>query len=165
MPVITENSTFGIADLAREFQLTARAIRFYEDRGMIAPRRTGSGGRIRVYSQRDRARLTLVLRGKRLGLSLAEIKGLLDMYETPADTEPQLTRFLALLDEHRQRLQQQMADLGQLLGDIDRQRDEAQAVLAALPAKGHRSRPNAAQDASRNAAPRAPRNAGQNAAS
>ena len=131
----TENITFGIGDLAREFRITARAIRFYEDRGMITPRRTGSGGRIRVYSQRDRARLTLLLKGKRLGLSLTDIKGLLDMYETPADSEPQLTRFLALLEEHRRGLQRQLTDLGQLLADIDRQRDEAQQVLATLRAR------------------------------
>ena len=65
MPVITESAnTFGISHLAREFSITARAIRFYEDQGLITPVRTGSGGRVRVYSQRDRARLKLLLRGK-----------------------------------------------------------------------------------------------------
>jgi DNA-binding transcriptional MerR regulator len=132
--VITENVTFGIADLAREFCITARAIRFYEDQGLVTPARAGSGGRTRVYSQRDRTRLELVLRGKRLGLSLGEIKGLLAMYETPADTVPQLTRFLELLDRHRRTLEQQVADLRRLLGDIDRQRAEAQRLLAALQA-------------------------------
>ena len=142
--VITENCTFGIGELAREFQITARAIRFYEDRGLITPRRTGTGSRVRVYSQRDRARLTLLLRGKRLGLSLSEIKDLLDMYETPADTVPQLSRFLALLDQHREVLRRQLADLHQLLVEIDQQRDEAQRALAGLPGFGVKIRENAA---------------------
>ena len=135
--VTTETTTFGIGELAQEFGITARAIRFYEDRGMITPRRIGSGGRVRVYSQRDRARLTLLLRGKRLGLSLSDIKTLLDMYETPADSEPQLNQFLALLEEHRLGLQRQLTDLSQLLAEIDRQRDQALRALAGLrSAKG-----------------------------
>jgi DNA-binding transcriptional MerR regulator len=129
---MTENTTFGISQLAREFRITPRAIRFYEDQGMITPMRTGSGGRVRVYSQRDRARLKLLLRGKRLGLSLLEIRSLLDMYETPADTMPQLTRFLEVLDARRDSLQQQLADLTQLLDDIDRQRADAEGMLLAL---------------------------------
>lgn len=136
-----ENTSFGISHLAREFQITARAIRFYEDQGMIMPRRTGSGGRIRVYSQRDRARLSLLLRGKRLGLSLTEIKGLLDMYETPADTVPQLTRFLEVLDEHHRSLLHQLTDLNQLLTDIDRQRAAAQRVLVKLQEKDGAGQP------------------------
>jgi DNA-binding transcriptional MerR regulator len=130
--MITEETTFGISDLAREFSITARAIRFYEDQGLITPQRRGGGGLTRVYSQRDRARLKLLLRGKRLGLSLHEIKGLLDMYETSADTVPQLTRFLAVLDERRHSLQQQLDDLTQMITDIDRQRDDAQRVLRSL---------------------------------
>ena len=139
--MITEKTSFGISDLAREFQITARAIRFYEDQGMIMPGRSGSGGRIRVYSQRDKARLKLLLRGKRLGFSLMEIKGLLDMYETRADTVPQLTRFLDVLESHRHSLQQQLADLNQLLADIERQRAEALQVLASLSASGTGNRP------------------------
>lgn len=134
MSPMTENATFGISHLAREFRITARAIRFYEDQGMLTPVRTGSGGRTRVYSQRDRARLKLLLRGKRLGLSLLEIKSLLDMYETPADTVPQLTRFLEVLDARRESLQQQMADLTHLLADIDRHRADAERMLMDLRA-------------------------------
>ena len=76
-------NTFTIGELALEFDLTTRAIRFYEDCGLIAPQRTG---RNRVYTQRDRTRLKLTLRGKRLGLTLAEVKELVDMYESPRDT-------------------------------------------------------------------------------
>ena len=96
--------TYTISELAREFDVTPRTIRFYEDSGLLAPQRAGPGGRQRVYSQRDRTRLKLTLRGKRLGLSLSEIKSLVDMYESPADNVPQLTRFLAVLGEHRRML-------------------------------------------------------------
>jgi DNA-binding transcriptional MerR regulator len=81
-----------------EFDITARAIRFYEDVGLLTPQRVG---RNRVYTQRDRTRLKLTLRGKRLGLSLLEIKQLVDMYDSPSDTTPQLTAFMAVLGQHR----------------------------------------------------------------
>ena len=139
LAVTMETTTFGIGDLVREFGITARAIRFYEDRGLIMPVRTGRGNRVRVYSQRDRARLTLLLRGKRLGLSLADIKSLLDMYETPADSEPQLVRFLALLDEHRLGLQRQLTDLNQVLVEIDQQREHVKQALSGLPKGGRRA--------------------------
>src|SRR6478609_592146 len=87
-------ATFTISQLAREFDLTTRAIRFYEDCGLLAPQRSG---RQRVYSARDRTRLKLTLRGKRLGLTLAEVKELVDMYESPRDTQPQLRKFLEVL--------------------------------------------------------------------
>lgn len=73
--------TYTITELAREFDITPRAIRFYEDQGLISPAREGAGGRSRVYASRDRTRLKLTLRGKRLGLTLQEIKSLVDMYE------------------------------------------------------------------------------------
>jgi DNA-binding transcriptional MerR regulator len=133
--VINENSTFGIGDLAREFKITARAIRFYEDQGMLKPSRSGATGRVRVYSQRDRARLTLLLRGKRLGLKLSEIRDLLDMYETPADTVPQLARFLDLLDQRHASLQRQLADLHLVMAEIDQQRLEARRMLRELEAR------------------------------
>ena len=79
--------TFTIGELAREFDLTTRAIRFYEDMGLLAPERAGQQ---RVYTARDRARLTLTLRAKRLGLKLNEAKDILDMYDSPRDTGPQL---------------------------------------------------------------------------
>ncbi|MGE0797866.1 MAG: MerR family DNA-binding transcriptional regulator [Lautropia sp.] len=127
-----ESGTCGISELAREFGITARAIRFYEDRGLLAPQRTGPGGQRRIFSQRDRVRLSLLLRGKRLGLSLDEIRSLLDIYETPADTIPQLQRFLKLLDERRATLNRQLQDLVQTLADLDASRAQAEQVLAAL---------------------------------
>src|ERR1700760_2494401 len=84
---------FTISELAREFAVTPRAIRFYEDQGLLAPAREGPGGLRRVYAARDRTRLKLTLRGKRLGFTLSEIRGLLDVYESPTDTVPQLHAF------------------------------------------------------------------------
>jgi DNA-binding transcriptional MerR regulator len=119
--------------------VTARAIRFYEDKGLITPLRTGTGGRVRVYAQRDRTRLALLLRGKRLGLALSEIKDLLDMYETSSDTVAQLSRYLALLGRHREALRRRLTDMHQLLDEIDQQRAQAQRVLADLLARGDAS--------------------------
>ena len=86
-------TTYTISDLAREFDLTTRAIRFYEDLGLLQPERSGPGGRNRVYSVRDRTRLKLTLRAKRLGLSLTEAKDIIEMYDSPRDTGAQLTKF------------------------------------------------------------------------
>jgi DNA-binding transcriptional MerR regulator len=122
--------TFSITELAREFEVTPRAIRFYEDQGLLAPKRTGTGGRQRVYSQRDRTRLKLTLRGKRLGLSLSEIRELVDMYESPADTRAQLTRFLTVLDQHRRTLERQLEDLRETLAEIAVHERRARALLA-----------------------------------
>jgi DNA-binding transcriptional MerR regulator len=93
-PTASASTTFTIGELAREFDLTTRAIRFYEDCGLLTPQRSG---RNRVYTARDRTRLKLTLRGKRLGLTLAEVKELVDMYESPRDTQPQLKKFLVVL--------------------------------------------------------------------
>ena len=122
--------TFTITELAREFEITPRTIRFYEDQGLLSPRRTGAGGRQRVYVQRDRTRLKLTLRGKRLGLSLSEIRALVDMYESPSDTVAQLTRFLAVLAEHRQKLEAHLDDLRLTLAEIESHEARARALLA-----------------------------------
>jgi DNA-binding transcriptional MerR regulator len=111
-------SSYSITELAREFDVTPRAIRFYEDQGLLSPDRTGAGGRQRVYDQRDRTRLKLTLRGKRLGLSLAEIRRLVDMYESPADTATQLRSFLQVLAQHRALLEARLADLRETLEEI-----------------------------------------------
>lgn len=125
--------TFTISELAREFGVTPRAIRFYEDHGLLSPTRTGTGGRQRSYSQRDRTRLKLTLRGKRLGLSLSEVRELVDMYESPADTAAQLTAFLAVLAGHRRTLEQQFQDLRETLAEIDTHEQRARALLAQAP--------------------------------
>ena len=105
------------------------AIRFYEDQGLLAPTRTGGGGRQRVYSQRDRTRLKLTLRGKRLGLSLSEVRELVDMYDSPQDTVPQLERFLQVLAGHRRTLERQLEDLQVTLAEIGAHEDRCRVLL------------------------------------
>jgi DNA-binding transcriptional MerR regulator len=110
--------TYTITELAREFDITPRAIRFYEDQGLLSPKREGAGGRTRVYTARERTRLKLTLRGKRLGLTLSEIKSLVDMYESPKDSAAQLKRFLVVLAHHRETLEQQREDIDVTLAEI-----------------------------------------------
>ena len=122
--------TYTIAELAREFDITARAIRFYEDHGLLSPSREGAGGRSRVYTARDRTRLKLTLRGKRLGLTLSEIKSIVDMYESPKDTVAQMNRFLGVLAHQRETLEQQRADIEMALAEIAAHEDECRRMLA-----------------------------------
>ena len=122
--------TYSISDLAREFDLTTRAMRFYEDMGLLQPERSGPGGRSRVYSGRDRTRLKLTLRAKRLGLSLTEAKEIIDMYDSPRDTGPQLRKFLAVIAEHQTQLEAQMTDLQANLDELKEHQREARALLA-----------------------------------
>lgn len=110
--------TYTITELSKEFDITPRTIRFYEDQGLLSPKREGSGGRNRVYPARERTRLKLTLRGKRIGLTLLEIKSLVDMYESPKDTEAQLQRFLKVLAQHREKLERQREDLDTTLAEI-----------------------------------------------
>ncbi len=125
-PAGPRHATFTIGELAREFDLTTRAIRFYEDCGLLEPQRSG---RHRVYTLRDRTRLKLTLRGKRLGLTLAEVKELVDMYESPRDTHAQLSKFLIVLAAHRTQLEQQLADLHATLDEVRAHEKEAQRLL------------------------------------
>ena len=124
-------TTYTIGDLAREFDLTTRAIRFYEDLGLLQPERSGPGGRSRVYSGRDRTRLKLTLRAKRLGLSLTEAKDIIDTYDSPRDTGVQLTKFIDVLALHRAQIEEQMADLQANLDEIKEHQREARALLSA----------------------------------
>jgi DNA-binding transcriptional MerR regulator len=123
-------TTYTIAELAREFDITARAIRFYEDQGLLSPSREGVGGRNRVYTPRDRTRLKLTLRGKRLGLTLSEIKSIVDMYESPRDTTAQINRFLGVLAHQRETLEQQRADIEMALEEISAHEEECRRLLA-----------------------------------
>lgn len=121
--------TYTIAELAREFDVTLRAIRFYEDQGLISPQREGVA-RTRVYTARERTRLKLTLRGKRLGLSLSEIKSVVDMYESPKDTTAQMELLLQVLAQHRQRMEQQREDIEAALAEITTQEKECKRLLA-----------------------------------
>ena len=122
-------TTYTIRDLAKEFDLTTRAMRFYEDMGLLEPERDGPGGRNRVYSARDRTRLKLTLRAKRLGLSLTEAKEIIDSYDSPRDTAPQLKKFLVVLADHRKKLEAQLLDLQANLAEIRSHEKEARTLL------------------------------------
>lgn len=124
--------TYTISDLAKEFDLTTRAIRFYEDMGLLQPERNGPAGRSRVYSARDRTRLRLTLRAKRLGLSLSEAKEIIDLYDSPRDTGVQLQKFLNVLVVHRRQLEDQLADLQANLEEVQEHEKEARVLLRAM---------------------------------
>jgi DNA-binding transcriptional MerR regulator len=107
--------TYTIGALAREFDVTPRAIRFYEDEGLIAPGR--DAGR-RVYGKREYVRLKLILRGKRLGFSLAEVREMLELYDSAPDERPQLQKFLDALAVRRLQLEGQRRDIDEVLAEI-----------------------------------------------
>ena len=135
------SKSFTITELAAEFDVTPRAIRFYEDVGLLEP---GRGGRNRVYSQRERTRLKLTLRGKRLGLSLQEIKQLVDMYDSPSDTAPQLQAFLGVLRNHRTQLELQLEDIRVTLEEITQHEQRCERLLDAASAPSASRRRTAA---------------------
>ena len=122
-----QSKHFSIRDLADEFAISTRTIRFYEDKGLISPERQGQR---RIYDKRDRARLKLVLRGKRLGFSLDEIRLLVELYATPDDKIPQLERYLATLQAHQATLRAQRQDLDDTLTELARAEQDARALLA-----------------------------------
>ncbi|CAB3647773.1 MerR family DNA-binding transcriptional regulator [Achromobacter mucicolens] len=124
------SSTWTISELAREFDVTPRTIRFYEDQGIVSPAREG---RNRIFGPRDRTRLKLALRGKRLGLQLSEILTLIDMYDGPGDTEVQLRQYLSVLEQHRATLEQQRRDIDDTLQEISEQERQCRALLAQKP--------------------------------
>jgi DNA-binding transcriptional MerR regulator len=124
---MNSSTTWTISQLAQEFAVTPRTIRFYEDEGILAPERNG---RNRIYRSRDRARLKLALRGKRLGLSLAEIRSLIGMYDSPQDTRRQLQQYLAILEQHRLMLERKREDIELTLSEIAEQETQCRALLA-----------------------------------
>ena len=107
---------FSISELAQEFDVTTRAIRFYEDEGLLEPHRQG---RQRVYSSRDRVRLKLILRGKRLGVSLSEIGDIIDMYDSEPGEVGQLQYFIEKISVRRKTLKQQRDDIEVTLKELD----------------------------------------------
>ena len=120
------NETQTITELARDFGVTTRAIRYWESHGLVSPAREGGN---RVYSKRDQARLKLALRGKRLGLSLAEIKDLIGMYDTAQDESSQLLSFLDVLEQRRAALEQQRDDIQAVLKEIARFERQCRELL------------------------------------
>ncbi|WP_199153251.1 MerR family DNA-binding transcriptional regulator [Chromobacterium sp. ASV23] len=118
---------FTISDLAREFDVTLRTIRFYEEQGLIEPQRDG---RQRLFTRRDRARLKLILRGKRIGLSLAEIREIIDMYQLARDEASQSQKLLDLLLARRRQLEEQRRDIDAVLDEIGTLEAHCRKVIA-----------------------------------
>ena len=117
--------TFKISELAKEFDITTRSIRFYEDVGLIQPQRRGN---MRVYVRRDKTRLKLILRGKRLGFSLAEIKELFALYDTD-QSDTQLIKMLHIIDEKEAMLKRQLEDIGIVLEELNLARSRCEDAL------------------------------------
>ncbi|GMQ48623.1 MerR family transcriptional regulator [Vibrio sp. 10N] len=118
--------TYKISELAKEFDITTRSIRFYEDEGLIQPDRKGS---MRIYQRRDKIRLKLILRGKRLGFSLAEIRELFELYDTHQEDD-QLTKMLKIIDEKEAVLKRQLDDINTLLEDLTIARQRCETALS-----------------------------------
>jgi DNA-binding transcriptional MerR regulator len=130
------NDRSSIGDLARELDVTPRAIRFYEDEGLLSPRREGSR---RVYSKRDYVRLKLILRGKRLGFSLAEVREMLELYDSAPDETPQLEKFVASLAARREQLERQREEIDEALEEIRGFERQSKKLLNARGARRRRS--------------------------
>ena len=121
--------TYTISDLAREFDLTTRAIRFYEDLGLLQPERTGPAGRNRTYSARDRTRLKLTLRAKRIGLSLTEAREIIELYEYKDNEASQSLKLLGLLTDRKKQLIRQQDDIAQILNEIEQLEQHCREVI------------------------------------
>jgi DNA-binding transcriptional MerR regulator len=118
---------FAIADLAREFGISTRAIRFYEAKGLLTPERVGS---TRVFRRRDRARLILILRGKRLGFSLRDISDYLSLYDADRTQRAQVKLLVDMVDQRMTQLEQQLADLQTTIAELREIRQLADERLA-----------------------------------
>ncbi|MHC6529304.1 MerR family transcriptional regulator [Vibrio proteolyticus] len=117
--------TYKISELAKEFDITTRSIRFYEDMDLIHPTRQG---KIRIYQRRDKIRLKLILRGKRLGFSLAEIRELFELYDTN-QCDTQLLKMLSIIDEKQATLQRQMDDINVVMSELNAARERCHQAL------------------------------------
>lgn len=124
-----KGKTYSISELAKEFDVTPRAIRFYEDQGLISPSRKG---RRRVYRERDRVRLKLILRGKRLGFALSEVKEMFDLYDTSPGESGQLKFLLDKIKDRREMLEQQRQDIEAVLHEMESVEKRALNVLSEL---------------------------------
>jgi DNA-binding transcriptional MerR regulator len=121
--------TYSISELAKEFGVTTRTIRFYEEKGYLAPKREGTR---RIYSQADRTRLRLILRGKRLGLSLDETAEMIQMYGSPRGNRKQLEIFVSRIEEKRAELERKRKDLEVMLNDLQSVEEKCHMVLAEI---------------------------------
>ena len=123
------SETYGIAELAREFDVTTRTIRFYEDKGLLSPARNGQR---RIYASRDRVRLRLIMRGKRLGFSLDEIRQMIDLYDIDPTEVTQLRHFLDKIRQRKETLVLQQADIVETLEEMHRIESQCSALLSKI---------------------------------
>ena len=129
MPTRADEQTWTIAQVAEEFGITHRTVRHYEDLGLISPERVGTK---RLYSRRDRTRLNLILRGKRLGFPLDQIRTIIDLYDAPRGKRSQLQYVLDQIDDRRTDLEQRRRDLDDALTELDRFEDRCREDLARI---------------------------------
>ena len=125
-----KEKTFSISDLRKEFNVTSRTIRYYEDISLLNPNRCGKS---RIYSPADRTRLKLILRGKRLGLSLEDSRQIIDMYEPGNNNVQQLITLINAIREQRKKLNRQLDDIHKLLADLKTEESDCQQALTAIP--------------------------------
>ncbi|OMH35352.1 hypothetical protein BGP75_10675 [Motiliproteus sp. MSK22-1] len=121
-----DGTTYSITQLSQEFDISPRTIRFYEAKGLLNPDRSKYR---RAYSKRDRVRLMLILRGKRVGFSLDESRELFDIYDSGTGEETQLRHWFKLLEEHERRLQQNKQDIEELLAEVNNAKTHCQQIL------------------------------------
>ncbi len=140
---MTTQTTYSIGELAREFDITTRSIRFYEDQGLLTPQRQGQ---TRLYTNKDRVRLKLILRGKRLGFSLAETKNLFDLYDMENSSERQLRTVLALIDDKKLSLKQQLEDIKVLLVELSNLEERCRDELAEIEAQSMAKQSSSTQE-------------------
>jgi DNA-binding transcriptional MerR regulator len=126
------NKTYSIGDLAGEFDITTRTIRFYEEKGYLSP---GRNGIRRIYSPTDRTALRLILRGKRLGLSLDETAEMIKMYSSPGGNHKQLEKFVLRIGEKRAELKRKQRDLEFMLIDLQSVEDKCHEAMAQVTRK------------------------------
>ncbi|QXI36296.1 MerR family transcriptional regulator [Pseudomonas xantholysinigenes] len=131
------SQTYSISDLSRELDITTRAIRFYEEQGLLSPERKGLE---RIYSARDKVTLKLILRGKRIGFSLAECRELIELYDPSGGNQKQLHSMLAKIAERRAQLEQQMLDIQQMHLELDTAQERCEQALAATLNTPHNHR-------------------------
>tara|TARA_R110001583_G_scaffold10682_2_gene48934 strand:+ start:2683 stop:3084 length:402 start_codon:yes stop_codon:yes gene_type:complete len=126
---ITSQANYSIGELSKEFDITTRSIRFYEDQGLLLPARKGQ---TRIYNQRDKVRLKLILRGKRLGFSLAETGRLFELYDADKSSAKQLSSMMELIAQKKNDLKQQLDDINAVLIELNDLEDNCQNILKKL---------------------------------
>ncbi|ARU88619.1 MerR family DNA-binding transcriptional regulator [Pseudomonas sp. M30-35] len=124
--------TYSISELARELDITTRAIRFYEEQSMLSPERRGQE---RIYSAKDKVTLKLILRGKRIGFSLAECKELIELYDPVQGNRKQLESFMQKIAERRNQLEQQLLDIQQMQLELDTAEERCLIAMADIDKK------------------------------